>query len=159
MEFTPAQLKTEEGKQIKKADLGKTSDQYLYEISVTKEKISTKLKDIMIASSMDCFFHGNNKCLNFSHPGNKYTYVPDYNAQLQTDAMENLNKENIFVRGLQKITVDGKDYMGKMMEANQEYLLYDMSSYENAKINPENGLYPVGRLVKNKKGVFVIQPI
>lgn len=86
MIFSDAQLKSDEAIELKKHDLSKslpkvpiTSDQYLFEISELKSKLTGQLTEAIKESAFDCHIYSNGKCVNFQDVTiDKFTYEPDY---------------------------------------------------------------------------------
>jgi hypothetical protein len=164
MVFTEAQLKSDEAVELKRKDLSKalphipqTSDQYLYEISEIKAKLTSELTEAIKESAFDCYIYSNGKCINFGDPTNdKFSYVPDY-ANQQNDTTAQANKEMIEWVGKQ-ITINGVQYVYRRM--NKTLLnIYDKSSYEAALKDSSIIPLQIGTLEKNNRGENVFKQL
>jgi hypothetical protein len=100
-----------------------TSDQYLYELSELKAKLSTQLIETIKETSFDCYIYSNGKCMSFGDPlSDKFSYVPNY-ANQQSDAIAQTNKQ-ILEWEARKIEINGVNYAAKEIN-KKSYLLYD----------------------------------
>ena len=145
MEFTAEQLKSDLSKELKRKDLSKsvphvpiTSDQYLYEISEIKLKLTNQLTDIIKQSAFDCSIYANGKCVNFAEPTNsQFSYVPDY-AEQASDVTIRSNIQKIEWVG-KSITINGVEYVYRRISPTV-LNIYDKNSYlramENSQLNP-----------------------
>lgn len=164
MEFTEAQLKSDEAVELKRKDLSKsippvpqTSDQYLFEISEIKANLTRQLTDAIKESAFDCYLYSNGKCVNFGDPTiDKFAYVPDYEDQ-QNDATLQANKQAIEWKG-KPVTIGGVEYVYRRINANV-LNIYDKKSYEAALQDPSIIPVQVGTLEKNEKGQNVFKAL
>lgn len=161
MVFSEAQLKSDEAIELKRKDLSKavprvaiTSDQYLFEISELKYKLSKQMTEAIKESSFDCYIYSNGKCVNFGDPSNdKFSYVPDY-ANEKDDPTVQANKEQKEWI-LRPIKIKGIDYVYREINPNLRYV-YDKESYEKARIDPNVVLLHIKTLeFKNGKWAVV----
>lgn len=140
-----------------------TTDEYLYEISEIKAKLTRQLTDIIKESAFDCNIYNNGKCMSFANPTNKdFSYVPDFEQQ-QSDVIMQVNKRKVKWTG-REVNVLGKKYVVNTTEikdkSNKFLKVYDYDSYMNAvKNNDMNGVIQVGTL-ENVNGEWKnFQPI
>ena len=140
-----------------------TTDEYLYEISEIKAKLTRQLTDIIKESAFDCNIYNNGKCMSFANPTNKdFSYVPDFEQQ-QSDVIMQVNKRKVKWTG-REVNVLGKKYVVNTIEikdkSNKFLKVYDYDSYMNAvKNNDMNGVIQVGTL-ENVNGEWKnFQPI
>jgi hypothetical protein len=162
--FSPEQLKSDEAIELKRKDLSKslpkvaiTSDEYLFEISEIKSKLTNQLTSAIKQSSFDCYLYSNGKCLNFADTTiDKFSYVPDYDEQ-QNDIMVQSNKTAIEWRG--KIgTFNKVKYVYRRI--NDELLyVYDLKSYQDALKDPTVVPVQIGSVEINKKGEEVFKTL
>jgi hypothetical protein len=162
MTFSEQQLKSDEAIELKRKDLSKavpkvpiTSDQYLFEISEIKAKLTSQLTDAIKESSFDCYIYSNGKCVNFGDPTNdKFSYVPDYTQQ-QNDTTVKANKVAIEWAG-KPITINGVEYIYRRV--NKDVLdLYDKEIYKNALKDPSIQPLKVGTYEINERGDRVVK--
>ena len=164
MVFSESQLKSDEAIELKRKDLSKaiprvpiTSDQYLFEISEIKAKLTSQLTDAVKESSFDCYIYSNGKCVNFGDPTNdKYAYVPNY-AEQQNDTTVRANKVAVEWVG-KEITINGVAYVYR--RSSKDVLdLYDKETYlralEDASVQP----LKVGTYEINERGEKVLKLI
>ena len=164
MVFTEAQLKSDEAIELKRKDLSKsiphiplTSDQYLFELSELKAKLTRELTDAIKESAFDCYLYSNGKCVNFGDPSiNKFSYVPDYSEQ-QNDATVKANKEIIEWKG-KPITINGVEYVYRRMNSGL-LNIYDRKSYEAALKDPTVIPVQIGTLETNERGEKVFKQL
>ena len=140
-----------------------TTDEYLYEISEIKAKLTRQLTDIIKESAFDCNIYNNGKCMSFANPTNKdFSYVPDFEQQ-QSDVIMQVNKRKVKWTG-NEVTILGKKYVVNAKEikdkSNKFLKVYDYDSYMNAvKNNDMNGVIQIGTL-ENVNGEWKnFQPI
>ena len=140
-----------------------TTDEYLYEISEIKGKLTRQLTDIIKESAFDCNIYNNGKCMSFANPTNKdFSYLPDFEQQ-QSDVIMQANKRKVAWTG-REVNILGKKYVVNSKEikdiSNQFLKVYDYDSYMNAvKNNDMNGVIQVGTL-ENMNGEWKnFQPI
>ena len=162
MVFSKKQLDSEDSIELKLKDKGKlkpfgpvTSDQLLFQISSIKEKVNNQLAKIIKETSFDCgiYPHGKEQftCMNF--PGasaSKFTYVPDYSKQ-EKDTSVRMNKTQVQWEG-RLITINGKQYIGKTIDKDKLYHIYDLASYREALQNPGVNPVQVGTYEINNEG-------
>jgi len=161
MKFTDEQLSSEYAVELTIEDISKietsrgernviTSDQYLYELSELKAKLSTQLIETIKETSFDCYIYSNGKCMSFGDPlSDKFSYVPNY-ANQQSDAIAQTNKQ-ILEWEARKIEINGVNYAAKEIN-KKSYLLYDYNSYLQALKNPGENPVQVGKYEINNKG-------
>lgn len=164
MVFSEAQLKSDEAIELKRKDLSKaipktpqTSDQYLFEISEIKARLTNQLTDAIKESAFDCYIYSNGKCVNFGDPTiDKFSYVPDYSEQ-QNDTTVQANKRAIEWKGI-PVNIYGKDYVARRIN---EYVfnIYDKKSYEAALDDSTIVPLQVGTLEKNERGERVFNAL
>ena len=161
MQFSEEQLISDSANDLKRHDLSKalpkipfTSDQYLFELSEIKAKLSVQLTDVIKQSSFDCYLYTTDgKCFNVANPDiNKHSYVPDYNNQ-PNDALVQTNKQQITWQGF-PVNIDGVDYVYR--KDGPQLIVYDKKSYEDALKDPQNIPIQIGILKKNERGEFVL---
>ena len=164
MEFTAAQLKSENAIELKRKDLSKglpkvpiTSDQFLYEISEIKSNLTAQLTDAIKESAFDCYIYSNGKCVNFGNPtNNKFSYVPDYSEQ-QNDTTVQANKVAIEWVG-KPVTLNGTQYVYRRI--NSRLLnIYDKASYEAALKDSTIIPLQIGTLETNERGEQVFKQL
>jgi len=164
MVFSKAQLKSDEAIELKRKDLSKavpkvplTSDQYLFEISEIKAKLTNQLTDAIKESAFDCYIYSNGKCVNFGDPSiDKFSYVPDY-AEQQNDTTVQANKRAIEWTG-KPINIYGVDYVYRRISPTV-LNIYDKKSYEAALADPTIIPLQVGTLEKNDRGENVFKAL
>ena len=164
MVFSEAQLKSDEAIELKRKDLSKrkpsvpfTSDQYLFEISEIKARLTKQLTDAIKESAFDCYIYSNGKCVNFGDPTiNKFSYVPDYSEQ-QNDTTVQANKRAIEWTG-KPINISGVDYVYRRISPTV-LNIYDLKSYEAALQDPTIIPLQVGSLEKNERGEDVFKAL
>ena len=162
MIFSEAQLKSDDATELKRKDLSKavpkvpiTSDQFLYEISEIKAKLTAQLTDAIKEAAFDCYIYGNGKCVNFGDPTNeKYSYVPDY-AEQQNDTTVQANKVAIEWTG-KPITINGVEYIYKRVDKDV-FDLYDKEIYKKALKDTTIIPLKVGTYELNKNGERVLK--
>jgi hypothetical protein len=163
MVLTPEQLKSDAAKELKRHDKSKigefyfTSDQYLYEISEIKGKLTSQLTQAIKESSFDCYIYNGDKCISFGEPGkNDYSYVPDYTSQ-QSDSTLIQNKELESWVG-KVIMIRQKRYVYR--EITPTLLkIYDEKSYMAARENPAIPVVQVGTYEIKPNGEDVFRPL
>ena len=140
-----------------------TTDEYLYEISEIKAKLTKQLTDIIKESAFDCNIYNNGKCMSFVNPTNKdFSYVPDFEQQ-QSDVIMQVNKRKVTWIG-REVNILGKKYVVNANEIKDKYnkilKVFDYDSYMNAVKNKDmNGVIQVGTL-ENVNGEWKnFQPI
>jgi len=162
MIFSEAQLKSDEAIELKRKDLSKaipkvpiTSDQYLYEISEIKAKLTAQLTDAVKESAFDCYIYSNGKCVNFTNPTNdKFAYVPDY-AEQQNDTTVKANK--VALEWVAKdITIEGVTYAARRI-SDTSFDLYDLTTYKRAQEDPDIQPLKVGTYELNERGERVLK--
>jgi hypothetical protein len=162
MIFSEAQLKSDEAIELKRKDLSKaipkvpiTSDQYLYEISEIKAKLTAQLTEAIKESAFDCYIYGNGKCVNFTNPTNdKFSYVPDYSEQ-QNDSTVKANKVAVEWTA-SEITIEGVTYAAKRT-TETSFDLYDLNTYKRALQDPDVQPLKVGSYELNEQGQRVLK--
>jgi hypothetical protein len=162
MIFSEAQLKSDEAVQLKTKDLSKaiprlpiTSDQYLYEISEIKAKLTSQLTDAVKESAFDCYIYSNGKCVNFTNPTNdKFSYVPDYAEQLN-DTTVKANKVAL-EWAAKDITIEGVTYAARRIN-DTSFDLYDLTTYKRAQEDPDIQPLKVGTYELNERGERVLK--
>ena len=164
MIFTPEQLKSDEAIELKRKDLSKldlntpiTTDQYLYEISGIKEKLTSQLTTAIKESAFDCSIYSNGNCVNFGDPTNdKFAYVPNY-AEQQNDTTIQGNKIAIEWVG-KPITLNGIEYIYRRI--NKKLInIYDKDSYKEALVNSSVIPLQIGTLETNENGENVFKQL
>jgi hypothetical protein len=161
MTFTEEQLKSDISIELKRKDLSKmtpkvplSSDQFLFEISEIKAKLTSQMTDVIKQSAFDCYIYSNGKCANFSNATiDKFAYVPDY-AEQQSDVIVQANKRVIEWTG-KPVNINGVDYVYRRIN-NETLYVYDKKSYEDALQNPEVQPLQIGVLRKNDRGEMVL---
>jgi len=162
MVFTEAQLKSSDAVELKLKDLSKavprvpfTSDQYLFEISENKLKLTNQLMEAIKETAFDCYLYSNGKCVNFGNPTmDKFSYVPDYSEQ-QNDTIVVANKKMIQWEG-RVININGVDYVHREINPQLAYL-YDKKSYETALTDPTAVPLQIAVLETNERGKTVLR--
>jgi len=164
MVFTKEQLKSDEAIELKLKDLSKatprvpfTSDQYLFEISENKLKLTNQLTEAIKETAFDCFLYSNGKCVNFGNPTiDKFSYVPDFTEQ-QNDTTVIANKQMIQWKG-KPITINHVEYVSRRMSDDMFYI-YDKESYERALVDPTVIPVQIATLEKNERGELVFKAL
>ena len=164
MVFTAEQLKSDTSIELKKKDISKrppyfplTSDQYLYEISEIKSKLTKQLTDVIKESSFDCYIYNGKNCVNFGDPNkNDFSYVPDYSNQ-QNDTTVKTNKKTIEWEG-KIVTIGTKRYIYRRMTPTL-LNIYDEQSYMDALTNPNTVVRQIGTLEIDKDGNEVFKQL
>ena len=164
MVFSETQLKSDEAIELKRKDLSKsipktplTSDQYLFEISELKYKLSNQMMDAIKESAFDCYIYSNGKCVNFGDPSiDNFSYVPDYSEQ-QNDTTIQANKIEIEWKG-KPITINGIEYVYRRINSNV-LNIYNKKSYEDALTDPTIVPVQIGTLEKNERGEQVFKQL
>jgi hypothetical protein len=164
MVFSEEQLNSEDAKELKLKDKSKldpkhtiTSDEYLYEISEIKSKLTMQLTDAIKESAFDCYIYSNGKCFNFSDPTNdKFAYVPDYTEQ-QSDITAVINKQTIEWSG-QVVPINGVDRIARRMSKKLLYI-YDLDSYKQAMQTPGAVPVQIGTLELDSRGDMVYKDL
>ena len=164
MIFSESQLKSDEAIELKRKDLSKaipktpfTSDQYLFEISELKYKLSNQMMNAIKESAFDCYIYSNGKCVNFGDPSiDKFSYVPDYSEQ-QNDTTVQANKIAIEWKG-KPITINNIEYVYKRISSSI-LNIYDKKSYEGALTDPNIVPVQIGTLEKNERGEQVFKQL
>jgi hypothetical protein len=164
MVFSEEQLNSEDAKELKLKDKSKldpkhtiTSDEYLYEISEIKSKLTMQLTDAIKESAFDCYIYSNGKCFNFSDPTNdKFAYVPDYTEQ-QSDITAVINKQTIEWSG-QVVPINGVDRIARRMSKKLLYI-YDLDSYKQALQTPGAVPVQIGTLELDSRGEMVYKDL
>ena len=166
MKLSEKQLTSDDAIELTRKDVSKlipnkpvTSDELLYEISSIKEQVVKQLTQLIKETSFDCgiYSHGKEKimCMNFSNPNQTdFSYNPDYlKEQRDTILKTNVNR----VEWTGKIVIlDKIKYIARQMSPNS-FEIYDMNSYNRAKINPNEIIIKVGNLnIVNGKQVFTL---
>jgi hypothetical protein len=180
MTFTEAQIKSDKSIELKQKDLSKqlyqlspdkpdkaqipfTSDEALYEISMIKETLSSKLLTAVKEASIDCAIYskkGNKEqlhCLQFGQSkANTFSYKPSITGE-EPDTVSKINKEKITWKG-KEVTLKGKKYIYRKID-EKNGMLYDYDSYLRALEVP--GVEPtlIGNLKKNERGEQVFTKI
>ncbi len=162
MVFTPQQI--ESGKELRRKDVSKldksvvqTSDQYLFEISEIKAKLTNQLTEAVKESSFDCYLYGNGKCVNFGDPTmDKFSYVPDY-AEQQNEATVRANKVAVEMHG-KPVTINGVQYVYVHVNKNLSKI-YDFNSYKAALKDPNVMPVQIGTIEPNEKGEKVFKQL
>jgi len=173
MEFTKEQLLSDSSIELKTKDLSKrmydgnhipyTSDEALFEISLIKEEISTKLTTSIKEASIDCAIYSKSgskeqlKCLQFGDVSfEQYSYSP-YIKNEQSDEIAIINKKVIEWRGIEYQYL-GKKYIFRKISSHMGYL-YDLDSYKRALEVP--GVEPVliGSIQKLPDGNYLFKDL
>ena len=164
MVFTEEQLKSDEAIELKRKDLSKsiprvplTSDQYLFELSELKAKLTSQLTEAIKESAFDCYLYSNGKCVNFGDPTiDKFSYVPDFSEQ-ENDTTVRVNKMAIEWKG-KPITINGTEYVYRRI--NSDLLnIYDKKSYEKALTDSTIIPVQIGTLETNERGEKVFKQL
>jgi len=164
MIFSEAQLKSDNAIELKRKDLSKaiphvpiTSDQYLYELSEIKAKVTAQLTEIIKETAFDCYVYSKGRCMNFGNPTNEsFSYVPDYSQQ-QNDTTVQANKVEKEWSG-KTIKLGHTWYVYKRIH-DQLFELYDKDIYERATKDPSIEPLKVGTYEINSKGEIVVKLI
>jgi hypothetical protein len=162
MIFSEAQLKSDSAIELKRKDLSKsipkvpiTSDQYLFEISEIKSKLTSQLTEAIKESAFDCYIYSNGKCVNFGDPSSdKFSYVPDF-ADQQNDSTVKANKKAIEWTG-KPIEINGTKYIYRRV-SNNVFDLYDKNIYLNALKDPNIVPLKIGTYEINEQGERVLK--
>jgi hypothetical protein len=164
MTLSEKQLKSDDAIELTRKDVSKfnpnkpvTSDELLYEISSMKEQVVKQLTQLIKETSFDCgiYSHGKEKitCMNFSAPTKTaFSYNPDYLKE-QRDTILKTNVSRIEWTG-KIITRNKIRYISREINPNS-YEIYDMNSYNRAKINPNEKIIQVATMVRDKNGKLV----
>ena len=181
MTFSSEQVKSDVSIELKQKDLSKkkyqitpdkekmdyipfTSDQSLFEISLIKEEVSTKITTAIKEASIDCSLYSRAgakeqlHCLQFGNPSpDKFAYDPNYKKD-KPDTSAAMNKEKITWRGVET-TLRGKTYISRKIPEKGMTYLYDFDSYKRALENP--GIEPslVYIVEKNERGENVVKKV
>ena len=181
MTFSLEQVKSDVSIELKQKDLSKkkyqitpdkekmdyipfTSDQALFEISLIKEEVSTKITNAIKEASIDCSLYSRAgakeqlHCLQFGNPSpDKFAYDPNYKKD-KPDTSAAMNKEKITWRGVET-TLRGKTYISRKIPEKGMTYLYDFDSYKRALENP--GIEPslVYIVEKNERGENVVKKV
>jgi hypothetical protein len=158
MKFSEKQLASNDAIELKRKDLSKgkpivpiTSDQYLFEISDIKSKLTKQLTTAIKESAFDCSIYSGSNCMNFADPdADKFTYVPDFRDQ-SSDVTTKINKVAVEWKG-EIVPINGVDYVSRRMSKNL-LNIYDLESYKQG--NPRM----VGTLEIDKDGEVKFNPI
>ena len=164
MTFTEAQLKSDEAIELKRKDLSKaipkvpiTSDEYLFEISEIKAKLTAQLTDAIKESAFDCYLYSNGKCVNFGDPtSDKFSYVPDF-ANQQNDTTEMANKR-VIKNKVKTVNINGIEY-AYVRQSPEMIIVYDLKSAEEAIQDPSKKMVQIGTYSKNEKGQYVFKRV
>ena len=162
MIFSEPQLKSDSAIELKRKDLSKsipkvpiTSDQYLFEISEIKSKLTSQLTEAIKESAFDCYIYSNGKCVNFGDPSSdKFSYVPDF-ADQQNDSTVKANKKAIEWTG-KPIEINGTKYIYRRV-SNNVFDLYDKNIYLNALKDPNIVPLKIGTYEVNEQGERVLK--
>jgi hypothetical protein len=166
MTLTAEQLTNDITRELRVKDLSKrapyrpmTSDESLFEISSIKEELSTQLLKAIKESSIDCATHIKSSskeglvCLSFGQPNaSEFSFNPNY-TQDENDTVAAINRVTIDWEGREFVyKKTGKKYILR----KETYQVYDYDSVIQAKQTP--GIMPIliGKLVKNKDGMWEI---
>jgi len=123
--LSPEQL--EKNVEIRTTDDGKTTDEYLYELANTKERINKQILDAVKTTAMDCsLYKGSNDlvCYNFGKvSSNLFSTVPI----LEQDSTQNaeLNVKKTKISGV-IIEILGKRYIAKSTSDRNTKELYEI---------------------------------
>jgi hypothetical protein len=139
-----------------------TTDEYLYNLCLKKEKITKDILFYVKKSAFDCSLHGNNKdCYNIGNPNpDKLMYTPNPEKQ-NIDEQQNINitKENV---NIQIITYANKKY-GYETIINEELKNkgYIALAYAASDIDPNlvNSKIKVGVFSLLENGKKILTPI
>jgi hypothetical protein len=164
MIFSEAQLKSDNAIELKRKDLSKgiphvpiTSDQYLYEISEIKAKVTGQLTEVIKETAFDCYVYSKGRCMNFGNPTNEsFSYVPDY-AQQQGDTTVRANTIEREWTG-KTIKLGHTWYVYKRI-TDRLFDLYDKDIYERAAKDPTIEPLRVGSYTINERGEVVVKLI
>ena len=113
--------------EIRTSDDGKTTDEYLYELANTKERINKQILDAVKTTAMDCaLYKGSNEmvCYNFGKvSSNAFSTVPI----LEQDSTQNaeLNVKKTKISGV-IVEILGKRYIAKSTSTKNTKELYDV---------------------------------
>ena len=137
MKFSEKQLASNDAIELKRKDLGKTglikgkpitSDQYLFEISEIKSKLTKQLTTAIKESAFDCSIYSGANCMNFADPAiDKFAFVPDFRDQ-PSDITTKINKVAVEWKG-EIVPINGTDYVSRRMSKNL-LNIYDLESYK-----------------------------
>jgi hypothetical protein len=129
--------------EIKTKDDGKTTDEYLFELANTKERINKQILTATMETAMDCSLHKGSSdlvCYNFGKvSSNNFSTVPI----LEQDATQkaDLNVKKTKMTGV-IMEILGKRYIAKSTVEKNVKELYDVDSYAYVgKAVLENGLW------------------
>ncbi len=116
--------------EIKTKDDGKTTDEYLFELANTKERINKQILTATMETAMDCSLHKGSSdlvCYNFGKvSSNNFSTVPI----LEQDATQNadLNVKKTKMTGV-IMEILGKRYIAKSTDERNVKELYDVDSH------------------------------
>jgi len=129
--------------EIKTKDDGKTTDEYLFELANTKERINKQILRATMETAMDCSLHKGSSdlvCYNFGKvSSNNFSTVPI----LEQDATQkaDLNVKKTKMTGV-VMEILGKQYIAKSTNEKNVKELYDVDSHAYiGKAVLENGLW------------------
>jgi len=131
--------------EIKTKDEGKTTDEYLYEVSNTKERINKQILKAVKETAMDCSLYKDDLvCYNLGNvESNDFLTVPI----LEQDTMQNVVKPKGKLKGV-KMQIYGKSYLAVKIMSNEPDEIEEGEILENIKIvyqlydiDPPNNYY------------------
>ena len=131
--------------EIKTKDDGKTTDEYLYEVSNTKERINKQILKAVKETAMDCSLYKDDLvCYNLGNvQSNDFLTVPI----LEQDTMQNVVKPKGKLKGV-KMQIYGKSYLAVKIMSNEPDEIEEGEILENIKIvyqlydiDPPNNYY------------------
>ena len=131
--------------EIKTKDDGKTTDEYLYEVSNTKERINKQILKAVKETAMDCSLYKDDLvCYNLGNvQSNDFLTVPI----LEQDTMQNVVKPKGKLKGVE-IQIYGKSYLAVKIASNEPKEIEEGEILENIKIvyklydiDPPNNYY------------------
>jgi hypothetical protein len=134
--------------EIRTKDEGKTTDQYLYEVSNTKERINKQILKAVKETAMDCSLYKKGSedlvCYNLGNvQSNDFLTVPI----LEQDTMQNVVKPKGNLKGV-KMQIYGKSYIAVKISSNEPEEIEEGEILENIKIvyqlydiDPPNNYY------------------
>jgi hypothetical protein len=127
---TISQEQLEKNIELKTLDDGKTTDEYLYEIANTKERINKQILNAAKETAMDCSLYkgsGELVCYTFGRvTNNDFATVPI----LEQDTMQNVVKPKIKLKGVE-MNILGKSYISVQTKDKNVKLLYDIEPPNN----------------------------
>jgi hypothetical protein len=114
--------------EIKTKDEGKTTDEYLYEVSNTKERINKQILKAAKETAMDCSLYKEDLvCYNIGNvQSNDFLTVPI----LEQDTMQNVVKPKGNIKGIE-MQIYGKSYIAVKTDNKNMYKLYDINPPNN----------------------------